>query len=112
MLPFGAGGHSALYGRTDQVAPLRPGAVIIRDFIETQQVFEGEPGVAGPLADAAVGDDGPGTIDALRGIERPQLIGRFERAILIGRLAPRNVARARDMTAALTGFGQSGRGQD
>src|SRR4051794_37275149 len=44
-------------GRANQVAPLCPGTVVVADLRVTQQVMQHEPGVAGPLADAAVGDD-------------------------------------------------------
>src|SRR5262245_43341585 len=43
--------------RADQVAPFGPGAVIILDVLEAEQVLEHEPGVARALADAAVSDD-------------------------------------------------------
>src|SRR6266446_814428 len=43
--------------RADQVAPLGPGAVIVADLVEAEEVLENEPGVRTALADAAVGDN-------------------------------------------------------
>src|SRR5687768_3297374 len=43
--------------RADQVAPLRPRAVVVLHVLEAQQILEHEPGMARALADAAVGDD-------------------------------------------------------
>ena len=44
-------------GGADEVAPLGPGAVVVADLVEAQQILEDEPGVRTALADAAVGDD-------------------------------------------------------
>src|SRR5687767_717171 len=40
-----------------QVAPLRPGAVIVANLRVAEQVVQYEPGVRRPLADPAVRDD-------------------------------------------------------
>ena len=50
-------GHRLLDRHADEAAPLRPGAVVVADVGEAEQLVEHEPGVAGALADAAVGDD-------------------------------------------------------
>ena len=42
----------------DEVAVLRPAAVVVLHVRDAQQVFEHEPGVARSFADAAVGDRG------------------------------------------------------
>ena len=49
----------------DHAAPLRPRAVVIADVLVPEQVVQHEPGVAGALADAAIGDYRTRTVDAL-----------------------------------------------
>src|SRR5918992_4075084 len=53
----------------DEIAPLRPGAVVVLHVRIAEQVLEHEPGVTGALADAAVGDHRPVRRDALALIE-------------------------------------------
>src|SRR5690348_12239196 len=54
--PFAHCGYLFLNGHADRVAPLRPGAVVVLDVLEPEQVLQREPRVAAALADAAVGD--------------------------------------------------------
>src|SRR5262245_29364046 len=65
--------------RADQIAPFGPGAVIILDVLEAEQVLEHEPGVARALADAAVGDDrlGIGFQAGFLQVERLEVVARF-----------------------------------
>ena len=48
---------SPLNRHAHQIPPLRPTAVVIPHVRVAQQILEHKPGVAGALADAAVGDD-------------------------------------------------------
>src|SRR5690606_34902999 len=66
---------------TNGVAVFGPGAVIVADVV-AEQLLQGEPGVARALADPAVGDDGPGSIDALLRVDLAQLFHRLERSVL------------------------------
>src|SRR5690606_21737662 len=54
----------------DRVAVFGPRAVIVAGVV-AEDALEGEPGVAGALADAAIGDDRPGAVNADLGIDRP-----------------------------------------
>src|SRR6185369_9885117 len=84
-----------------QVAPLGPRAVIVADLWEAEQVGEDEPGVAGPLSDAAVGDHVIGQIEAeLVLIYGREFGGALEGAVVVGRLLPGLAHRTRDVTAA------------
>ena len=67
LAPLDGGAHA--------VAPLGPGAVVIAHVLIAEQVGEHKPGVAGALADAAVGDDVVGRLQAaLLGVDLPQLL--------------------------------------
>jgi hypothetical protein len=46
----------AFDGGADEITPLRPGAIVIPHLGRAQRILQQEPGVAGTLADAAVGD--------------------------------------------------------
>src|SRR3954471_3761228 len=85
----------------DEVAPLRPRAVVVAHVVLAEQLVQDEPRVRRALADAAVGDDRLATQDALAAIEVAQLVGRLERAVLLDRLRPRDRLRARDVPGAL-----------
>src|SRR5882672_5354797 len=79
----------ALDGRTDQVAPLGPRAVVVADVAEAEQVGEHEPGVAGALADAAVGDDVVvGRQALLLLVDLAELVGGLEASVLVRRPLP------------------------
>src|SRR5213075_2706500 len=83
----GPGRGGALAGfdrRADQVPPLRPRPVVILHVVDAQQVFQHEPGVAGALADAAVGDGGLAEIDAGVGVELAQFVRTLESPVVIG----------------------------
>ena len=75
-------------------------------------MLQREPRQARSLADAAIRDDRLIAHDALRGVQRPQLLHALERAIIVAVLAPRDAPGARDVAAALTRFRQSGRRQN
>src|SRR5262249_41612841 len=98
--------------RSDHAAPLGPRAVVVLHVLVAEQLLQHEPGVRRALADAAVGDDLFVGRDALAAVELPQLIGRLERPILVGRLAPGDVLRTWNVPAALRGLGEAGRGDD
>ncbi len=48
---------SSLDRNTDGVAPFRPTAVIVADILIAEQIRQRKPGVAAPLAYAAVGNN-------------------------------------------------------
>ena len=48
-----------LDGRANQVAPLGPGAVVVADLVEAEEVLQDEPGMGGAFADAAVDNGFP-----------------------------------------------------
>ena len=101
LAPFRALGDRHPHG----VAPLGPGAVVVADVAEAEQVGEHEPGVAGALADAAVGDDVVVGREALLGeVDGLELGARLERAVLGGRPRPRHAGRAGDVAAAQRAF--------
>src|ERR1700733_675476 len=100
--------HTAFNGSADKVTPLGPRAVVIDHILVTEQIFQDKPGVAGPFPDAAVGDDGFIAIYAFRAVNGLEFVKRFERAIFVGRFAPRNAARCWDVSAALRCFGKAG----
>src|SRR5688572_10328849 len=67
--------------------------------------MEHEPGVAGALADPAIGDDIVILFQpALLGIDLLQLLRRLESCVLIYRRFPRNAICARDMTTTQNTF--------
>src|SRR5437588_4727109 len=72
-----------LHGRADQIAPLGPRAVVVLHVRETQEMHEGEPGEARSLADAAVRDDRLIALDALRRVQRLQVVKALEGAIVV-----------------------------
>ncbi len=71
-----------------------------------------EPGVAGPLADSAIGDDRLIWRDACPLVQLLQLVRVLEGPIVVARLAPRNALGAGNVATTLTGFGQAGRSQN
>src|SRR5215216_7148796 len=96
-----AGLSGPLDRHPDQVAPLHPGAVVVAHVAEPEQLAEHEPGVAGALADAAVGDDVVVGLEAeLALVDGPQLVDLLEGAVLVGRPLPGHVGRAGDVAAA------------
>ncbi len=97
---------SLLDRHAHQVAPLRPTAVVVPHVRVAQQILEHEPGVARPLADAAIGDDAGAGIEALLLlVELTQLLGGLERAVLrIGRLRPGDTHGALDVAGAQRAF--------
>src|SRR2546422_2098983 len=80
--------------RTDEVTPLGPRPVVVANLLLAQQVLEREPGVARPLADAAVGDDLVLAVDHLALVELQQLFVGLERTVGRHRLAPGDAARS------------------
>src|SRR5204862_7816193 len=89
-----------LDGRPDQVAPLRPRAVVILDVRDSNQMLQHEPRMARAFADAAIGDHWRARRDSCATIQRFQLVDALECAVIVARLRPRNALRSRDMTAA------------
>src|SRR6185437_652650 len=81
----------------DQGAVLGPGTVVVLHVRLVEQLVEDEPGVAGALADPAVGDGVLALIEPGLAVELAQLVVALERAVLVGRLAPRHVERRRDV---------------
>ena len=92
-----AGGHrdGLLDRHADEAAPLGPAAVVVADALIAEELVEDEPGMAAPLADPAVGDDVLVGGDALRLVQRGQLVAALERAVLADRLGPRDGRGAR-----------------
>src|ERR671927_390249 len=86
-------------------APLGPGAVVVADLRVAKELTQHEPGVRRPLADAAVRHDILVRGNALAAVQLAQLLRRLERAVLVDRLAPRNVRRARNVPAPLSRLG-------
>src|SRR4051812_30529540 len=96
----------------DERAVLGPGAVVVLDVLLPEQLAEHEPGVAGALADPAVGDGVLAGVQAGVGVEGAELLVALERAVLVGRLAPGHVDRARDVPGALGALLRQVRGGD
>src|SRR5712691_5645763 len=73
----------------DEIAPLRPRAVVVAHLLHAEEVLEREPGMARPLADPAVGDDLVGAVDDARlAIQLVQLLARLEGPVGADRLGP------------------------
>src|SRR6476469_3738438 len=87
---------------SDERTVFGPGAVVVLDVLVAKQLVQGEPGVAGPLADTAVGDRVLPVVEAGGAIERTQLVVRLERAVFVSRLAPRDVDCGRDVPGPLS----------
>ncbi len=64
-------------GDVDQVTPLRPGAIVVADIWQTEQVFEHKPGMRGTFADAGVNDDVLIAGDPLAAINLLKLRARY-----------------------------------
>src|SRR4051812_8916193 len=94
----------------DERAVLDPAAVVVLDVGLAEQLAQHEPGVARALADPAVGDGRLAVVEALLGVELLQLLVALECAVLVGRLAPRDVLRGRDVAALLRLLLRQGRG--
>src|SRR5690606_28823249 len=92
---------SALDRRAHRVAPLGPGAVVVADVPEAQQVGQHEPRVRRPLADPAIRDDlVVRTESVLLLVDRAQLRRGPERVRRrVHRPRPRNVLRPGDVAA-------------
>src|SRR6185437_8724966 len=106
------GGRFLLDGGADQVAPFGPRTVVVLHVVIAQQIFQHEPGVGAALSDAAVGDYFAVAVHAFAAVELLQGLGGFERAVLIRRLRPRNIRRARNVTGALRRLRHSRRRDD
>src|SRR5690349_21304395 len=85
----------------DERAVLGPRAVVVLHVLVAEQLVQREPGVARPLADAAVGDGLAAVIQAGLGVELGEVLVGLESAVLVRGLAPRHVERRRDVTAPL-----------
>src|SRR6266568_830109 len=93
--------NGALDRHPHGVAPLDPGAVVVADPLEAEELAQHEPGVAGALADAAVGDHVVTGVEAeLALVQRAELVDALEGAVVVGRLLPGDIARPRDVATA------------
>src|SRR5215208_14736 len=82
----------ALYGGTDQVAPLGPRTVVVAHGVVAEEVGEHEPGVGGALPDPAVGYYVLVLAEAgLTLVDLAQLVGALEGPIFPDRPRPRHV---------------------
>src|ERR1700733_3949174 len=90
--------------RTDQVAPFGPRTVVIFHAVVAQEIFQNEPGVRTALANPAVRDHFILSCYAFAFVKRLQRFRRFERAIFIRRLNPRNIRCPWDVSAPLRGL--------
>src|SRR4029453_4221366 len=84
-------GLTLLHRCADERSVLGPGPVVVPDRPVAEELGEREPRMAGALADPAVSDDLPIGRHALTFVERPELVRRLERAVLVRRLHPRDV---------------------
>src|SRR5690606_37050486 len=93
-------------------APLGPGPVVVAHLLQPEKVLEHEPGVAGPLSDAAVRDDVVAVGDARPvTVDRVELGAGLEATVLGDRLAPRHALSGGDVAgaqAALLGVRRGG----
>ena len=85
----------------DEVAPLRPRAVVVLDVVLAEQLVQDEPRVRRALADPAVGDDRVAVEHAPARVQVAQVVGALERAVLAHRQRPRHRPRAGDVAGAL-----------
>src|SRR5215475_13095878 len=85
----------------DQRAVLGPRSVVVLDVRLAEQLVEYEPRVRRPLADPAVRDRRLRVVQAGGPVDVAQFVVGLERAVLVGRLAPRNAERGRDVPGAL-----------
>src|SRR5882762_1391395 len=99
-------------GGADEVAPFGPGAVVVADLVEAQQILEYEPGVRTAFADAAVGDDFVFAGNSLGLVKFFQVVIGLEGAVLVGGLRPGDIRCLGDVAGALCGFGHAWRGDD
>src|SRR6266851_4124948 len=99
-------------GRADKVAPFGPGAVVVADLADAEQVLQNEPSVRATLADAAVGDDFVFSGNALGLVEFFQVVEGLEGAVFVRSLRPRDIRGLGNMAGALRGFGHARRGDD
>src|SRR5919106_1724620 len=88
--------------RPHQRPVLRPRAVVVLDVLYPEELVEDEPRVRRSLTDPAVRDDLAALGYALLLVERSKVVGRLERPVVVGRLPPRDVPRARDMARHLS----------
>src|SRR5438105_7532891 len=100
---FMAHGESLSFDRrADQVAPFRPAAVVVPDFVEAEQILQRKPGMAAALADAAISN----RVAVRRQlvvftVELLELRRRLERAVIrIDCLCPRDALCSRNVAAA------------
>src|SRR2546423_11155718 len=98
-----------LDGGADEVSPFRPRAVVVLHVLEPEQMLHDEPREARSLADAAVRDDRLVARNALRRIQRGEIVEALERSVLVAVLAPRDALGAGNVPAALAGLRQPGR---
>src|SRR5579875_2616888 len=88
-------------GSAYQIAPFRPGAVVITDTWIAKQAGQDEPGMRGTLTDTAVRDDVVLRLDILAAVDLAQLLSRLERTVGIGGSGPGYVLGSGNMATAL-----------
>src|SRR4051812_19035882 len=96
------GAPSLLDWHPDEIAPLRPAAIVVADLLEPEKIPEREPCMAAALPDAAVRDRlRPGLQPVLLLVERLQFACRLEfPGVRVHRARPGDALRARDVAAA------------
>ena len=94
-------GSAHLDRGADERAVLGPRAVVVLDVRVPEQLLQREPRVRRTLPDPAVGDHLAVARDALGVVERLQLVGALEGAVVVGGLRPRDVRRAGDVARYL-----------
>src|SRR5689334_6069606 len=96
----GSGVLALLDRRADQIAPLRPRAIVVAHVGITEQLRQHKPGVRRTLANAAVGKHLFVGADAFATVDGSQLLGGLECAIRVGRRGPGDALRAGNVAAA------------
>src|SRR5690554_1695310 len=81
------------------MAVFSPGAIVIA-YVIAEDLAQGEPGVAGALANAAVGDDRLAAVHPDCGVDLAQLVGGFEGAVGGDGRAPGHIDRTGNMAGA------------
>ena len=99
-------------GGADQVAPLGPGAVVVADLVEVEQILQHESSVGAALADAAIGDDFVFAVNPLGFVEFFQVVVGLESAVFLGGLRPGDVRGSGNVPGTLCCFREAWRGEN
>src|SRR5687768_11161108 len=84
-----------------QRSVLGPGSVVVLHVRVTEDLVQDEPRVRASLANAAVRDRVLAVVVSHLGVELTELVVASECSVVVGRLAPRDVARRRDVATDL-----------